>query len=464
LDKIKIKTCILLMYRCLLFIKYNIFDEHFIALFLFVLVLLKKLAKGRSIYSMDKYISLLFSIFIVVSFSGTASPYHNVRQESQYLLSLDFQRANSLSAYFINRAEYYVQLNQLDSSNAILLKVLELADESGIDEKKAKAMRMLAENFRKQGDKVNSLFYYDEYLRLKDILIDQEKEEIAGKLSYRIESLENELQDAAIYQDILKGAKNELENTRVWLFYTWFIALLVVVAGIIYHIIKLRILSDRISVAEEKFNQQNRSLRMIIDEDEKERINIATELYNGLGKVLSQTKMQMFLIEDIIGKGNKQIAEDTLELIDLAESKTHSLSRYLVPGELVQEGLIPAVNELIRSLKHTKTLEVIFRFEDYAIQPPIETEVTLYRIIKEILNYAIKHPDVSQIIIYLKSNGTQISIDVSDNGKGFKVSDFEKENETGWLNLNTRVHILNGALSINSSEKEGTRIKVDLLS
>jgi two-component system, NarL family, sensor kinase len=410
---------------------------------------------------------LIVLLLYLVAFSnpGSTNPYDYTRQVSTQIISTDNQRVKNLCAYLINRAEHYQSQNLIDSSNSLLQRVLHLAGESGIPEKKMTALAILAENHRKSGNNEKALIYYEEFVRIKDFVNDHARDEEVERLNGLIEILEKELNEAQLYNELYTAANNELENTKLWLFYTWFIALLLLIIGSLYHLFRWRLLSDRISVAEEKFNQQNRALKKIIEEEEREKINIANELYNGLGKILSQAKLQVNLIEDILGKGKWQIVDDTIELVELAESKTKSLSMYLVPGELVQNGLIPAVNELIRNLKGKKKLDVLFRFEDYAIQPPIETEVTLYRIIHEIVGYAIKHPDVTRITISLKSSGTQISVIVTDNGKGFSMSDLEKEDEISWLNLNTRVHILNGALSIDSNDDEdGTQIKVELIS
>jgi two-component system, NarL family, sensor kinase len=410
---------------------------------------------------------LIVLLLYLVAFSnpGSTNPYDYTRQVSTQIISTDNQRVKNLCAYLINRAEHYQSQNLIDSSNSLLQRGLHLADESGIPEKKMTALAILAENHRKSGNNEKALIYYEEFVRIKDFVNDHARDEEVERLNGLIEILEKELNEAQLYNELYTAANNELENTKLWLFYTWFIALLLLIIGSLYHLFRWRLLSDRISVAEEKFNQQNRALKKIIEEEEREKINIANELYNGLGKILSQAKLQVNLIEDILGKGKWQIVDDTIELVELAESKTKSLSMYLVPGELVQNGLIPAVNELIRNLKGKKKLDVLFRFEDYAIQPPIETEVTLYRIIHEIVGYAIKHPDVTRITISLKSSGTQISVIVTDNGKGFSMSDLEKEDEISWLNLNTRVHILNGALSIDSNDDEdGTQIKVELIS
>jgi two-component system, NarL family, sensor kinase len=408
---------------------------------------------------------VLLLYFVAFSNSGIANPYDYTRPVSTQIISTDYQRAKNLCAYLINRAEHYQSQNLIDSSNSVLHRVLLLADESGIHEKKMAALIILAENHRKSGENEKAFFYYDEYIRIKDFINNYLKDEEVERLKGLIETFEKELKDAQLYNELYTAARNELDKTKLWLFYIMFIALLLLIVGVLYHLFRWRLLSDKIIIAEEKFNQQNRALKRIIEEEEREKINIANELYNGLGKILSKAKLQVNLMEDIVGKGKWQIVDDTIELVELAESKAQSLSRYLVPGELVQNGLIPAVNELIRNLKGKKKLDIMFRFEDYAIQPPVEVEVTLYRIIHEIVGYAVKHPEVTRITISLKSSGTQISVIVTDNGKGFSLSDLEKEDETSWLNLNTRVHILNGALSIDSNgDEEGTQIKVELIS
>jgi two-component system, NarL family, sensor kinase len=316
--------------------------------------------------------------------------------------------------------------------------------------------------------KINLMNHFYTLVIIISLVISYSAEAISGPISQsNIETLigeQDKLQASYDYKEQLDAMVAERENMNLWLYYISILIVMLIATGVLFYFLKVRYFQDRLKVIETKLKMQNKAIKIIIDDEEKERINIANELYNGLGKVLSQAKMQIFLLEDEVRSEHRPLLEDTLDLLERAESKAINLSKYLIPGELVHSGLIPAVNDLIESMIGEKPLKVTFKYYDYAIQPPLETEVALYRIIQEILSNAVKHNEISHIIIVLKSNGSSINLDVVDDGNGKTLADFENENEAGWLNLHTRIDMLNGALIINRGESHGTSIKVELIS
>ncbi len=370
---------------------------------------------------------------------------------------------NHLVADYFYRADSFLQEGKIDSANKMLLR---LVDAAGLMPPIQKiAYKNLASNYKKQGKYQESLKYFELYSVLKNSLDSlQNARNIIG-LNQQLKNVTNKKhEEHLVYQSNLNEIAAENEKLIFWLQFSGLLLLLLMIVSGVFFLLKRSQYLGKLEVAEEKFVRQNEAYGKIIYEGEKDRINVANELYNGLGKVLSRTKMQMYLLEDLVQKDNKQLVDDTIELLELGVSKTQSMSRYLIPGDLVMSGLVPAINELIDKLRRGRTIYVDFEYDDYAIQPPLETEVSLYRIIQEILENTMKDSKVSQIAIALKSNGSQISLHVTDNGRITTTAQYQKEYNKTWTNLNTRIHLLNGALIINPGKKQGTTIKVELTS
>ncbi len=93
-------------------------------------------------------------------------------------------------------------------------------------------------------------------------------------------------------------------------------------------------------------------------------------------------------------------------------------------------------------------------------------ELALYRMAQEALNNVARHAHASQAspehIIYAQ----EVTLQVTDNGKGFEVpkspAEFAPGGHFGLLGLYERAELIGARLEIHSSPGEGTRITVIL--
>jgi len=91
-----------------------------------------------------------------------------------------------------------------------------------------------------------------------------------------------------------------------------------------------------------------------------------------------------------------------------------------------------------------------------------EIELTLFRITQEALNNAGKHAIASKATVSLDFMPEQVSVTISDNGKGFQlpetIRDLSHAGKLGLVGMQERVSLLNGSLSIKSEPGKGTSI------
>ena len=89
------------------------------------------------------------------------------------------------------------------------------------------------------------------------------------------------------------------------------------------------------------------------------------------------------------------------------------------------------------------------------ISPQID--VSLFRVVQEAINNAIKHSNSSLVIINLSfEEKDQIKLEVKDNGQGTD----SLEGGFGLIGMKERIRLINGAVEINSSKGQGFCIKV----
>jgi signal transduction histidine kinase len=91
----------------------------------------------------------------------------------------------------------------------------------------------------------------------------------------------------------------------------------------------------------------------------------------------------------------------------------------------------------------------------------LNTELHLYRIVQELFNNILKHAAASKAVIQLVKQNKYISLLVEDDGAGFERATVYK-NGIGLLNVQSRVKILGGNISIDTSPQSGSTIIITI--
>ncbi|SFD49082.1 sensor histidine kinase [Spirosoma endophyticum] len=198
---------------------------------------------------------------------------------------------------------------------------------------------------------------------------------------------------------------------------------------------------------------------------EEERKRLAEDMHDGIGTMLSITKMSLNQLERKLG-GEVQVGfefQKTRSMIDETMTNVRRISRNLVPTTLERFGLLAALEELIDRANDGE-LEVQLTYPESAIQIPPALELMLYRIAQELVNNAIKHARATHIAVQLLCLDNEIRLSVVDDGVGFDF-DAIMENRQGGLGLRTiesRLNVVNGHVTFDVAPGRGSQIHVQV--
>lgn len=182
--------------------------------------------------------------------------------------------------------------------------------------------------------------------------------------------------------------------------------------------------------------------KVALETETKERRILARDLHDSLGGMLSLLKI-------------KCQGSDFIPLLDATIEELRRVSHHLMPEELLRNGLAPALNDFAISVPRAS-------FQSYGdIRLSKEKELTLYRCAYELVNNAMKHAKASHIDIQLMSTEQEITLTVSDDGKGMKTN-AQTLQGAGLQNIRDRIEPYNGTLRIVSNENDGTEINVTI--
>jgi len=230
---------------------------------------------------------------------------------------------------------------------------------------------------------------------------------------------------------------------------------------LLFIIIFLKIRHKQKSLLEkEKIIQDKLRFKAAIESEEKERIRIAKELHDGLGQLLSTAKLNLSGLDGSIDKEDEKLLTNSITILDDAVNEVRTISHNLMPTALINYDLIRAIDSLCEKINNSAQINIEFNHSVFNHSLNKETEITLYRIIQEIVNNMIKHSGTNKIDISLGSDNNSINLTIQDFGKGFDTDIIKEDKGIGWQNIFSRVSMLNGNIDIISKKEKGTKITV----
>lgn len=208
-------------------------------------------------------------------------------------------------------------------------------------------------------------------------------------------------------------------------------------------------------------------LNATIQTQEKERKRIAADLHDDIGAILSAVKMKISQIE-IKSKEVPEVIQHTKQaytLLDEAVKNVRIISKDLLPATLTELGLTSALQELSERLSTKGVLNISIN-NNLNERLEYNTELAAYRIIQEALTNAVKHAKATQVQITIDKHTELLKLKIKDNGCGVTLKNIDskpaEKKGLGLRNIESRVNMLNGSVSFNSSPGKGFEINIDL--
>jgi len=204
-------------------------------------------------------------------------------------------------------------------------------------------------------------------------------------------------------------------------------------------------------------------LNTIMDTEEKERKRFAQDLHDGLGPLLSTIKLYSRSILSAKNEENKQIAvEKSIQTIDEAIASIKEIANNISPHVLRDFGLVVAVNSYINKFNDANNLNISFQ-HDINVRFESKIEVSLFRIVIELINNTYKHSYANNIIIGLDFSDNIIALSYADDGIGCDLSSIMgKSAGHGIANIISRTKTMNGEIDFKTAIDMGFFVKINI--
>ncbi|WP_411877572.1 CHASE3 domain-containing protein [Polaromonas sp. YR568] len=195
---------------------------------------------------------------------------------------------------------------------------------------------------------------------------------------------------------------------------------------------------------------------------EDERGHLARELHDELGALLTAAKLDVARLKSRLAGNLPEAAERLAHLTNTLNSGI-ALKRRIVedlrPSSLSHLGLVASLEILAREFEERSGLSITTDLE--TVELGGSAQLTVYRLVQESLTNIGKYAEAEQAEISLHNFDGYITVEVKDNGKGFKVGSVGAGSH-GLAGMRHRVEAAGGRLTVTSTEGEGTLISAVL--
>lgn len=226
--------------------------------------------------------------------------------------------------------------------------------------------------------------------------------------------------------------------------------------------------------AEEALECSRRQLRALAARlqsgREEERANVAREIHDELGQVLTAIKMNLDWLErglDERGEGTalNPLLERVVESAEMTESAMKSVQRIatdLRPGALDHLGLAEALQQEASRFQQRGGITCVLDLPPEPLKLPKQVATAVFRVFQEALTNIGRHANATAVRIRLSADAEKLVLLVEDNGQGIPPEATADSRSLGLQGMRERASVLGGEVTISPIKPSGTRVSLRL--
>lgn len=215
----------------------------------------------------------------------------------------------------------------------------------------------------------------------------------------------------------------------------------------------------QIKAAEQVVRREADELQRMLELHVRDRQLIAYDIHDGIVQEMTGAVMflEAFRYEAGDTAGKNESFRRGLSLIRESIAEARRLIGGLRPPRLDEEGIVPALQELVEQTAAMMNIEPEFVADVTFGRAAPPMELAIYRIVQEALNNVWKHSQSKKVRIELVERAGRVSVIVQDWGVGFDPAS-TGTGRHGLIGIRERARLLGGEATIDSAPASGTRI------
>jgi PAS domain S-box-containing protein len=219
-----------------------------------------------------------------------------------------------------------------------------------------------------------------------------------------------------------------------------------------------------VDVTERKLAEEALSTvsQKLIEAQEQERSRLARELHDDINQQLALLAVNLETLKESLPTGAvesaRQLDEAGEKVMNLGKD-IQALSHGLHSSKLELLGLTRAAASFCKELSTRQGVEISFHSQNVPRELPNEVALSLFRVLQESLQNAIKHSGARHFQVSLRCAANELELTVKDSGIGFEPEEAFKGHGLGLTSMQERLRLVDGQLAIDSKPQHGTTVR-----
>jgi two-component system sensor histidine kinase DegS len=206
----------------------------------------------------------------------------------------------------------------------------------------------------------------------------------------------------------------------------------------------------------------------IIETQERERQKLSRQMHDGPAQSLTNLILQAEICERLFETDPDRARTELANLRNAVAGTFQKVKGFILnlrPMMLDDLGVIPTLRRYVDSFADNSGVATHLTVTGKERRFASHKEVTVFRLIQELLNNAVDYGNASSVQINLDIGDNLARVSVEDNGSGFEIDEMLNSPEADQLGLTTmreRVEMLGGQIQFDSGPGRGTKIGFEL--
>jgi two-component system sensor histidine kinase DegS len=206
----------------------------------------------------------------------------------------------------------------------------------------------------------------------------------------------------------------------------------------------------------------------IIEAQERERLRLSRQMHDGPAQSLTNLILQAEICERLFETDPDRARAELANLRNAVAGTFQKVKGFILnlrPMMLDDLGVVPTLRRYVDSFSDNTGVPTNMTITGKDRRLASHKEVTIFRIVQELLNNAVEYGHASSVRINLDVGEESVRVSVEDNGSGFELSDTLASPDADQLGLATmreRVEMLGGQIHFDSGLGRGTKVSLEL--
>jgi len=206
----------------------------------------------------------------------------------------------------------------------------------------------------------------------------------------------------------------------------------------------------------------------IIEAQERERQRLSRQMHDGPAQSLTNLILQAEICERLFGTDPQRTRAELANLKNAVAATFQDIKGFILnlrPMMLDDLGLVPTLRRCADSFADNSGVLTDLMVSGKEQRLALHKEVTIFRLVQELLNNAREYGRASSVQINLDMGDQFVRVSVEDNGSGFELGEMLASPDADRLGLATmreRVEMLGGQIHFDSSLGRGTKVSFEL--